>query len=609
MVDQALSRLLQAGLSVIPTREDKRPAVGSWTAFQTRKPTPEESASWVSAHGIGIVCGPVNGGLFCLDIDQKNDPTKRLVLDFAELVKEQAPGLLERLVVEKTPSGGFHMVGRCSRVIPNLKLAKTKDHQVLIETRGEGGYFCAAPTPDYHLMRGTFEAVAEIAPEELEILLSCARALNQEAREAARPHFSTQGTGAQPGDAYDARTTPGELVALLEAHGWKALFRRGEAVYLRRPGKKDRGISATYNHIPGRFYVFTTSTAFESEHVYKPYAVYAMLEHGGDFSAAARALAGRGYGDRPPLKPAEPTKQAETSDMVDRLFHLYNNGLKKGFSPGWNSLAKLYQVVKGQLNIVTGIPSHGKSEFTDALMVNLAVNHKWRFVVYSPENYPVELHARKLMEKMIGRNMFGPERFTKEQLADGIEWVLDHFTFLDGVDESVTLDSIFKAVEDQRATRPVDGVLIDPWNELESTRPDKMTETDFIGLCLKRCRMFARKHEIAFWIVAHPFKMRKDPKTGDYPVPTIYDISGSAHWYNKADNAIVVYRDFAANLTRIIVEKIKFKYYGKKGEVEMKYDPASGRLNEAQTADHFRPEHLPQNRQLPAGDEDNLNDE
>jgi hypothetical protein len=597
MVNQALARLLQAGLSVIPTRQDKRPAVGSWTAFQTRKPTPEESATWAPAHGLGIVCGPVNGGLFCLDIDQKNDPSNRLVLDYADLVKEQAPGLLERLVVERTPSGGFHMVGRCAKTIPNLKLAKTKDHLVLIETRGEGGYFCAAPTPDYHLMRGSFDAIAEISPEDLDVLLSCARALNQEAREAEMPRMAPQASsGTQPGDAYNVRTTPGELVALLEEHGWKLLFRRGEALYLRRPGKKDRGISATFNHIPGRFYVFTTSTQFESEHVYKPFAVYAMLEHNGDFSAAARALAGKGYGDRPAAKPTEPTKQAETGDMVDRLFHLYNNGLKKGLSPGWPNFAKLYQVVKGQLNIVTGIPSHGKSEFTDALMVNMAVNHKWRFVVYSPENYPVELHARKLMEKLIGKNMFGEGRFTKEQLAEGVEWVLDHFTFLDGVDESVTLDTIFKAVEDQAKVRPVDGVLIDPWNELESSRPEKMTETDFIGLSLKRCRMFARKHEIAFWIVAHPFKMKKDQKTGDYPVPTLYDISGSAHWYNKADNGIVVFRDFGNSTTRIIVEKIKFKYYGKKGEVEMKYDHLSGRLTEMQNADHFQP------RQTPTGD-------
>jgi len=136
--------------------------------------------------------------------------------------------------------------------------------------------------------------------------------------------------------------------------------------------------------------------------------------------------------------------------------------------------------------------------------------------------------------------------------------------------------------------------LIDPWNELESTRPEKTSETDFIGLCLKRSRMFARKHDVWFGIVAHPTKMRKDPKTGDYPIPTLYDISGSAHWYNKADNGLIIHRDFVNHTTRIIIQKIKFKYYGRPGEVEMKYDVESGRYSELSAHDHFTPPPLSQ---------------
>jgi hypothetical protein len=437
----------------------------------------------------------------------------------------------------------------------------------------------------------------------LDLLLSCGRALNREGREAPRPHLP--GSGTSPGDAYDARATSGELVALLESHGWKVAFRRGEAVYLRRPDKKDRGISATWNHIPGRFYVFTTSTQFEPEHVYKPYAVYAVLEHDGDFHAAARALAGRGYGERPQPAPAETPKAAEVGDMQARLRHLYQSGMRKGCSPGWPELGKIYQVVKGQLNIITGIPSHGKSEFADALMVNMAVNYKWHWVIYSPENHPTELHGRKILEKLIGLNMFGANRFSSEQLDEGSDWLDRHFTFMEvGDDEAINLDSIFEFVENKRKTGPVDGVLIDPWNELESTRPEKMTETDFVGLSLKRSRMFARRLDVWFGIVAHPAKMRKDQKTGEYPVPTMYDISGSAHWYNKADNGIVIHRDFAANITRVLVQKVKFKYYGKVGEVAMKYEPYSGRLVEMTNSDHFRPENIPTPRQLPQEDHD-----
>lgn len=602
MINQTIYALLRAGLSLIPTKADKRPAIASWTYYQSNPPTEAESAAWGSVAGYGIICGPVSGGVFCIDIDTKHDTRGGVVKEYSQLIKEQAPDLLEKLVVEKTPSGGFHFIGKCPSPLRNIKLAKNEKHEAIIETRGDGGYFCAAPTPGYSIIRGSLSMIQGVTPEELDILLDCARALNQEVREPSRP-IQPKGQGTSPMDDYDARTSPVETVALLEAHGWKVMFRRGEATYLKRPGKEGRAISATMNHIPGRFYVFTTSTVFESEHVYKPCAVYAMLEHGGKFDRAAKALIDMGYGEKrnsesnPKAAPvtAPVAISAEPETLLTSILDIYDNGIKTGASPGWPILAQHYQIVKGQLNIFTGVPSHGKSEFTDAIMVNLAQKEAWNFVVYSPENYPVNVHARKLSEKLIGKSMFGSNRMSRTSLIEAIKWVNKHFTFLDGADEDVNLDSIFDAVLDQKKKRPVDGVIIDPWNELEGSRPEKMSETDFIGICLKRCRMFARKHDIWFAIVAHPTKMRQDPK-GAYPIPTLYDISGSAHWYNKADNGIVVHRDFVEKTTRIIVQKIKFKYYGKPGDVSMIYDVESGRYREMNDHDNFT---ITKNRQLP----------
>ncbi len=598
MISVDFEPFLASGLSVLPTNDIKAPDLASWQSLQSRLATKVEIGTWRPSHGVGVICGVISGGVFCIDVDEKNDPTKMLMKEYAALIREQAPELLKRVIIESTPSAGFHVIAKCKTPIRNLKLAKRKDREVLIETRGEGGYFCAAPTPGYKLLQGSFLAVPEITNEDFEILLDCARALNEEADEPPAPtgipHIA--GSGKTPMDDYDARISPNEVACLLEGYGWKKVFQRGQAIYFKRPNKADKGISATYNHIPGRFYVFTTSTQFESEHIYKACAVYTMLEHGGDYKAAAKALAAAGYGEK--AKPAEkpPTAIAKPDEMFTRVMDLYDNGMKKGVSPGWESLRDLYQVVKGQLNIFTGIPSHGKSEFTDAMMVNLAEKEGWNFVVHSPENYPVELHVRKLAEKRQRQNMFGGGRMNKDAMATAAKWVLSHFTFLDGVDEDVTLDSIFNAVMEQKYKRPVDGVLIDPWNELESTRPEKMSETDFIGLSLKRSRMFARKNDLWFGIVAHPTKMRKDPKTGDYPIPNLYDISGSAHWYNKADNGFIIHRDFENQVTRVILQKVKFKYYGHPGEVEMKYDLASGRYLDMTAHDHFA---TPAARQLP----------
>jgi putative DNA primase/helicase len=44
--------------------------------------------------------------------------------------------------------------------------------------------------------------------------------------------------------------------------------------------------------------VFSTSTVFESERGYSKFSAFALLEHGGDFKAAAEALGKQGYGQR-----------------------------------------------------------------------------------------------------------------------------------------------------------------------------------------------------------------------------------------------------------------------------------------------------------------------
>lgn len=603
--------LLGYGLSIVPTDSHKIPVLPSWQGLQSIKPNLSDLGRWPESHGVGVICGVVSGGLFCIDVDQKNDPTKKLMSEYADLIREQAPDLIKKMVIESTPSGGYHLIGRCTTKIRNTKLAKNTKHEVLIETRGEGGYFCAAPTPDYKFLSGgSLGKIPQIEPEELEILLDCARALNQEAKEpirAAKPNSS----GTKPLDDYDNKTPIEDTLVLLESHGWKIVSRRGDAFYLKRPDKTDRGISATLNHIPNRFYCFSSSTVFEAEHVYKPYAVYAMLEHGGNYNEAAKALVAKGYGEKQKKievkigGPQEVTPEikiniiSKKDDITRDLLDLYDNGFKQGAYIGWPKLSKHYQAVKGQLNIFTGIPSHGKSEFTDALMVNLAGREAWNFVVYSPENYPVILHARKLIEKYAGKSMFGPNKLTREALLDGNKWVNSHFSFIAGTEEDVTLDSIFESILEEKKKKQIDGFLIDPWNELESTRPDKMTETDFVGLCLKRIRLFCRKHDLWGAVVAHPAKMRKDPKTGEYPIPTAYDISGSANWYNKADNIFIIHRDFINKIVKIIIQKIKFKYYGDVGEVEMRYILDSGRYEEMDAHANFT-----HNMQLPLGDRD-----
>jgi twinkle protein len=275
-------------------------------------------------------------------------------------------------------------------------------------------------------------------------------------------------------------------------------------------------------------------------------------------------------------------------DLAPALTKLYRDGLKPGASSGWRSLDRLYTVAPGQLTVITGVPGHGKSEWLDALMVNLAARAEWRFAVYSPENYPQELHAAKLMEKRLGKPFReGPtERMTPAEMSEGVNWLEERFGFIKQSQEQP--QTILEILEqcltwcvyhsDKRGPR---GIVIDPWNELEHQRPRDWSETEYISWALSTARRFARLQQCHVWIVAHPAKLQKDRETGRRPVPTPYDISGSAHWYNKADNCLTVWRDPNEDDGPVHVQKVRFKHVGKVGVAELRYNRVIGQYRDA----------------------------
>jgi twinkle protein len=291
------------------------------------------------------------------------------------------------------------------------------------------------------------------------------------------------------------------------------------------------------------------------------------------------------------------------SDLVRGTQRLYEQGLPPGCSTGWPSVDAHYTVAPGQWTLVTGIPGHGKSEFLDALMVNLATRYGWRFAVYSPENSPQEVHLAKLLEKLVGKP-FGPgptERMTPDELAAGVGRLEANFGFIrpsgdQPANVSEILDECYTWVSLERE-RPA-GVVLDPWNELEHQRPQRLSETEYISDALSRIRRFARTTNCHVWIVAHPRILQRD-KTGKRPIPTPYDVSGSAHWYNKADNCLTVWRDVAADdrIVHLHVQKVRFKHIGKVGVVELRYDRVNGRYSEVTSA------YARRRRQAPNGGE------
>jgi len=312
MIDTA-RRYIEAGLCALPaSRADKRPIrqVGKWKPYRTRKPTEAELTAWFANNpdALCILCGQASGNLEAMDFDAAGEL-------FDAWWAKLPEGLRAKLVIERTRSGGWHVIYRCLvAVCGNLKLAQrmTEDGVVtLIETRGEGGLIICAPTEGYEVTQGDLCDLPVLTEQERDILLQAAWELNEyvppvvdgpsNARTSPQSahvgHVSRPVVGAatdRPGDDFNTR---GDVRAVLETHGWCRVS-GGENAHWRRPGKSS-GTSATLKQCPTGlvFYVFSSNAApFEANQAYSPFAVYAYLEHGGDFAAATRALAEQGYG-------------------------------------------------------------------------------------------------------------------------------------------------------------------------------------------------------------------------------------------------------------------------------------------------------------------------
>lgn len=231
------------------------------------------------------------------------------------------------------------------------------------------------------------------------------------------------------------------------------------------------------------------------------------------------------------------------------------------------------------------IPTHNSS-WLDDLMIQMARAHGWAFSVFSPENCPLHRYAAALLEHYIGKPFDGsPYRMAKEEMRNGMVWLDDHVSFLLPEDASPTIDHLLDLAHIQVYRQGIKGLILDPWNEMEHSRQAGLTETEYISQVLSKIRRFARTHDVHVWIVAHPTKLRKAESgeyAGDYPPPTPYDVSGSAHFRNKADNCITIWRNLEAdnNLVEVHFQKIRFREIGKPGMVNLIYDPTCGQFRE-----------------------------
>jgi twinkle protein len=260
-------------------------------------------------------------------------------------------------------------------------------------------------------------------------------------------------------------------------------------------------------------------------------------------------------------------------DIEDEITDFVKNGFKRGYQIGIPNFDNIFSTYTGQFITVTGIPSSGKSDFVDQMVVGYNNNYQWKTAFASPENAPTYLHAHKLMRKvwqdMPSRDDIGTDKWNK--VADHVN---DNFFFIDM--ERYTLESVLRKGAELVKRKGIKCLVIDPFNKIRDVDCKTEDVNRYTMEYLTKIETFAKKYDVLVFIVAHPTKMYKD-KDGKIEEPTMYNIKGGGEWYDASYHGILVHRDYEAKTVKAKILKVKFQNLGENGaEAHFKWEHRSG---------------------------------
>lgn len=268
-------------------------------------------------------------------------------------------------------------------------------------------------------------------------------------------------------------------------------------------------------------------------------------------------------------------------DSREDLRKLYHSGMVRGveLQEFGSSFVANCTFKTSLMYTVTGIPTHGKSTVVNNWEILLAAKHGWKCGIFSPEHYPLEYFISKYCEILVGQPFFDGknQRMSEMTMDKAVDFINDHFFIVRPEGDEFTLDKILEAGRQLVFRHGIKVFTIDPWNNIHHDFQG-MTETQYIERSLLRLTRFKQANDLLLFLIAHPKKMTKDA-SGQFEVPSLYDISGSSNFYNMTDIGITIYRDREEKLTNIYVQKCKYKNIGKEDFTRHQYDALCDRVS------------------------------
>jgi len=604
-------------LQFMPVTSKKLPIVKGWqTLFKKHNLSDSE--------GVGLVCGKLSGNLEVVDIDTKYDITGKLFEKYKAAIHNVDETLLEKLVVQQTQSGGYHFIYRCEKIEGNLKLAsryttdgekkftydleiqkgvteeqaqkraKNDKVRVLLETRGEGGYIMCAPSNGYKLIHRDYYGIEDITIEQREILHNIARQFNEVSVEARPERFENRQRikGLSVFDDYNSRA---DIVSLLEQYGWKIVGNKGQKTVFLRPGQTTSQSSGNYDHSKKWFSVFTTSTEFEPQHAYLPYAVYAVLECNNDFSEASRKLYELGYGERKEVEREINYKTPSVVTLVDDDYSFlakpedYSQYLKQaregnlpmGLSTGMPTVDKHFLFKHGNMVMVNGIDNVGKTKFILFLAFMSALLHNWNWIIYASEN-SLGTIMRTLIEFYFGKRL---QKLNDIEYKVALDFSEKHFDLIKSDEDLYNYKDIINMAKKLSKRKKYDSIMIDPYNSLkiDIQNSNKLNTHEYHYEAISEMKLFGKKNDIGIWVNNHAVTsaLRNRDADGFSKPPGKEDTEGGGKFSNKADEFLTIHRHTQHPqqwmITELHVSKVKETETG--GCVTPKQQPIRLRMN------------------------------
>lgn len=587
-----LEAFLKAGISIIPLKKDKSPNIKSWQKYN--KTLYKLGKSVKEFESVGMVMGDINGAE-TLDVDQKYDIPKKgeatLIERLEKKVELFAPGLWDKLTIATTVNGGYHLIYKVAKMGGSVKLAMrpaTKEEAkkgtkqvVLLETRGQKSYIACKPAEGYEIKQGKLFGLKEITVEERDMLFACARMFDQVLPPVFMkdPNIEWNSEGLTPWEDYSDR---GDWRGVLTKHGWTIVKEVGSKTFVKRPGATSP-MSGNFDSKYNLLRVFSSSSVFDHNQSYNPFAIYSMLECGGDIKQAARELREAGYGRTPELKykkKDEPVEFDNTNEFLsgedsDSKLEAYATGkIKQGLTTGSAEFDKFYRFKPKSFDIIGGTAGLGKTTIALWLAALSNALHGWRWIIYSTENEVFELKMY-ILEFLYCENV---QQISPEHRKLGIDYINKNFFFIESDDMLSHLDLFDMAEKIIEKHGKFNAMLIDPINSLkiDFTETDRKLNTHQYTVEMStKMKHWAKKQDMSLYVGMHgnTESARRIHMSGDLkgnPAPlNAADLSDGVVWENKCDHMILIHRyKFVPELrtqTQFAVKKVKSTYSG--GEV------------------------------------------